>query len=196
VALRIDATPPALAWGAPSPAPNAAGWNNTPVDIPFTASDSLSGVAGEPVAGLRLAGEGANQNRTLTLADVAGNTATFLSPSVNIDSTPPLVAVAASPGSVWPRGKRAVSVQVSGSATDVLAGLNPSTAAFSVVDDAGTTLASGPVTLGADGSYAFTVTLAARKGPKCRQYRIAVAVSDLAGNAGTGAAIVKVSPGR
>jgi hypothetical protein len=39
------------------------------------------------------------------------------------------------------------------------------------------------------------VTLAARKGSKSRQYRIAVAASDLAGNAGTGAAIVEVSPG-
>jgi hypothetical protein len=41
----VDDTAPALTFGALSPAPNGAGWNNSPVSVSFEASDALSGVA-------------------------------------------------------------------------------------------------------------------------------------------------------
>jgi len=44
VAYEGDTTPPTLTFGAQSPAPNSAGWNNTPVDLSFTTADDLSGV--------------------------------------------------------------------------------------------------------------------------------------------------------
>jgi len=44
ITVRIDKTPPTATFGSPSPARNAAGWNNTDVLIPFTTIDTLSDV--------------------------------------------------------------------------------------------------------------------------------------------------------
>jgi len=94
VTARIDKTPPTAAFGSPSPAPNAAGWNNTDVSISFTTTDTLSGVdAGRstpsPVA---LTAEGTAVTATITVVDIAGNPAGLTSPAVKIDKTPPTVA--------------------------------------------------------------------------------------------------------
>ena len=45
VTIKVDETPPTLTFGAASPAPDDAGWRASPVSVPFTASDALSGVA-------------------------------------------------------------------------------------------------------------------------------------------------------
>ncbi len=90
VAYEGDTTPPTLTFGAQSPARNGAGWNNTPVDIPFTTADDLSGVqSSNPASPLHFTAEGANQTQQVTVTDNAGNTATFTSPAVNIDLTKP-----------------------------------------------------------------------------------------------------------
>jgi len=91
--VRIDMTPPTVTFGSPSPAPNAAGWNNTDVSIPFTTADTLSGVAGtSPPSPVALTAEGTAVTATITAVDEAGNAATFTSPAVKIDKTPPTVA--------------------------------------------------------------------------------------------------------
>ena len=94
--INIDATPPTLTFGAPTPAPNAGGYNDTPVSIPYTAADATSGVAsatpGRPVA---FTAEGANQTQTVTVTDVAGNTAQFTTPAVSLDLTAPVTTAAA-----------------------------------------------------------------------------------------------------
>ncbi len=88
--IDIDATPPTMTFGAITPAPNAAGWNNSAVTIPFTAADATSGVAtATPGSPLTFSGEGTNQTQTVTVTDVAGNSATSTSPSVSIDLTAP-----------------------------------------------------------------------------------------------------------
>jgi len=92
--VRIDKTPPTAVFGSRGPAPNAAGWNNTDVSIPFTTSDALSGVDASqstpsPVV---LTTEGAAVTATISVADIARNAATFTSPAVKIDKTPPTVA--------------------------------------------------------------------------------------------------------
>ena len=88
-----------------------------------------------------------------------------------------------------------VQVTVSGTITDSLSGVNPSTAAFAVVDEYGSVQPSGPVTLGTGGSYSFKVSLqASRNGndKDGRQYSITVSAKDYAGNLGSAAAIVTV----
>jgi len=121
--VRIDKTPPTLVWAAASPAANAAGWHNSDVTWAFTTNDEGSGVAGtsqpSPVV---LTSEGAAVTGTVTVTDVAGNTATFTSPVVRIDRTPPVVTCVASPGVLWPPNNRMVPISVDLSVTDVLSG--------------------------------------------------------------------------
>jgi hypothetical protein len=92
--ILIDKTPPALSFGASSPAPNAAGWNNTNVSVPFTAFDALSGLlSANPASPLVLTAEGSAVSGSITTTDRAGNSATFTSPAFKIDKTPPMVSV-------------------------------------------------------------------------------------------------------
>ena len=90
VTVNIDLTPPAIA-PVPVPAPNGNGWNNTAVTVSFNASDNLSGIESltDPVA---LPNEGEGQVVSGTAVDLAGNSASA-SVTVNIDLTPPLVAI-------------------------------------------------------------------------------------------------------
>lgn len=88
-----------------------------------------------------------------------------------------------------------VPVTISGTITDSLSGVNPSTAAFAVVDEYGNVQPRGPVTLGSGGSYSFQVRLqASRNGNDLdgRQYKITVSARDNAGNLGSSATVVTV----
>lgn len=91
----IDQTPPVVIFGAPTPAPNADGWNNTSVSIPFVSSDSnpASSVTTTPASPLVLSTEGDAATGTVTASDDAGNSKTFTSPAVRLDQTPPNVTI-------------------------------------------------------------------------------------------------------
>lgn len=97
--IVLDQTPPTMEWGAVTPAPNAAGWNKTEVTISYTTADNLSGVASSvPTNPLAFDAEEENQTRQVIVTDNAGNSATFTSPAVNIDWTPPVVTITAPAG--------------------------------------------------------------------------------------------------
>jgi FKBP-type peptidyl-prolyl cis-trans isomerase len=87
VVVRIDTTLPGFAWGTRTPAANSYGWNNTTVNIPWTASDAVSGVATPGTSGTATFNtQGANQTRSITVVDVAGNSAgPFTSAAINVD---------------------------------------------------------------------------------------------------------------
>ncbi|HTU68093.1 MAG TPA: PxKF domain-containing protein [Steroidobacteraceae bacterium] len=106
--VKRDATPPALAFGAPAPAANGSGWNNTTVDVGFVASDVTSGLAGTSKASpLTFANEGVGLTQSVTATDAAGNSATFVSPALNIDKTAPVITptlVGTSGNNGWYRG--------------------------------------------------------------------------------------------
>jgi hypothetical protein len=72
ITLQIDGVPPTIVPSR-SPAPNANGWNNTPVLVSFTCDDAESGIAGCVGANL-LENEGAGQSVTGSAQDNAGNT--------------------------------------------------------------------------------------------------------------------------
>lgn len=93
VAYERDTTPPTLTFGNQTPAPNAAGWNNTPVDVPFTAADDSGIQSTDPASPLHFGSEGANQTQQVTVTDNAGNSATFTSPAVNIDLNAPSTSI-------------------------------------------------------------------------------------------------------
>jgi hypothetical protein len=139
--VKIDKTPPTLTFGVPAPAPNAAGWNNTNVSIPFTTSDNLSGVAVTSLPSpVLLTGEGQGIAQSVTVTDAAGNSATFTSPLVNIDKTPPTVTCSVSPSVLWPPNHKLVAVTASVTVSDSLSG----PAGFTLVSVTSSEPNSGP----------------------------------------------------
>ena len=121
--INIDKTPPTITVASISPAPNAAGWNNTvPVTVTFHCMDALSGVAGftQPVA---VSTQGANQVVPGNCTDVAGNTSNT-SATLNIDTTPPTITVASiTPAPNAAGWNNTVPVTVSFNCNDALSGV-------------------------------------------------------------------------
>ncbi len=116
-----DNVPPVITAQV-SPAPNAAGWNNTNVTVTFTCTDNSSGVATCP-APVTVTTEGANQVVSGTATDKAGNSAST-SVTLKIDKTPPSLTIAS------PANNSTVStatVQLTGTASDALSGIASTT---------------------------------------------------------------------
>jgi hypothetical protein len=112
-----------------------------------------------------------------------------------LDIIPPVITITANPKTLWPPNGKMVPVTIAGTTADSGSGINADTVNYSVIDEYGQVQPSGPVTLGADGSYKFTLSLhASRKGndKDGRQYLITVSVQDHAGNTGTVATRVTV----
>ena len=79
--------------------------------------------------------------------------------------------------------------------TDAESGVNARTAHFDVVDEYGALHPAGAITVGAGGSYSFTVPLvASRLGSDAdgRRYEIRLTVSDNAGNSASTSVVVTV----
>jgi len=196
--VNVDLVPP-IASITTTPSANGNGWiNSSPVTVNLSATDSGSGVkqlrywinngqvsvAAGSSASTQISGQSTN-SVGLRALDNAGNISSLVTAAVNIDLTPPAVNVLANPSSLWPPNGKMVPVTVSGTIMDSLSGVNPSTAAFVVVDEYGGIQPSGPVSLGPGGSYSFTVSLqASRNGndKDGRQYTIVIDASDPAGN--------------
>ena len=86
--VRIDRTPPKIT-GARQPEANSAGWNNTNVTVTFTCADTLSGIASCSPRSEVVGTEGAGQSRSASAVDAAGNVASAVVGSINIDKTAP-----------------------------------------------------------------------------------------------------------
>ena len=125
-------------------------------------------------------------------------TFTSLSPFallVPLDTAPPSVTISVTPSSLWPANGKMVDVTVRGMITDAGSGIDASTARFAVTDTYGQMQPSGPVSVAADGSYAFTILLrASRNGTDLggRTYTVTVSIGDRAGNAASISAVVTV----
>jgi hypothetical protein len=142
---------------------------------------------------LHFVAEGTNQTQQVTVTDNAGNTATFTSPAIKIDLTKPLVTATANP-STAPKSPKPVKVTISGSVTDALSGV--SSASFNVIDEYGATQPSGPVSVQANGSYSFTLSLPATKQGSDKDghlYTIVVTGTDKAGNLKTATTTLRIN---
>jgi hypothetical protein len=106
------------------------------------------------------------------------------------DVTPPMINVSATPKTLWPPNGKMVTVTISGMITDTESGVNASTTAYAVTDEYGLIQPSGgPITLGENGSYSFTISLQAARRENDRdgrQYTIIVSAQDEEGNMGSG----------
>jgi hypothetical protein len=112
---------------------------------------------------------------------------------VNIDTVAPVVTAAANPATA-PKGPKSVNVTISGSATDALSGING--ASYNVIDEYGVTQPSGAVTVQANGSYSFTLSLPATRPGNDKDghlYTIVVKASDQAGNTSTATTSVRIN---
>ena len=116
---RSLAVPPTITTLV-TPAPNAAGWNNSNVTVSFACSDPVVGIA-SCSAPVQLTAEGANQVVTGTAVNRIGLAATA-SVIVNIDKTPPAITGAASPPPN-PAGWNNSNVTVSFTCSDALSGI-------------------------------------------------------------------------
>ena len=182
ITVTVDNTPPTLTWGAPASPPNRSGWYNTNVSLPFTPADNLAGVASTaPASPLVIAAEGSAVNGAVTVTDRAGNAATFTSPAYKIDKTAPtLTALANPPGAKLNKNKVYANVNVTGTETDGLSGVDmaPGSGSYAI---AGTDIA-GTFSISTTGSYNFKLSLPTWV---ARTFTITVRARDRAGNTGT-----------
>jgi hypothetical protein len=159
--VGLDNEPPTISAKA-SPAPNAAGWNNTNVTVTFTCSDTISGVASCP-ASQTVTTEGANQVISGTATDNAGNTAST-SIKLNIDRTPPTISAISSPppnGNGWDNS----NVTVTFTCNDSLSGIASCTSPVTVSADGANQVISGTATDIAGNTASASVTINLDKTP-------------------------------
>jgi hypothetical protein len=88
--VQVDGIKPTIN-GSSTPAPNAAGWNNTDVAVAFDCADAESGIA-SCVGDSTLTTDAANQFVTGTATDHGGNSDTATVGPINLDKTPPAVS--------------------------------------------------------------------------------------------------------
>lgn len=144
------AAPPTLTWGAPSPAPNGAGWNNTSVDLPFTVSPA--GVSVSPPSPLHFTTEGAGQTDAVTVTDTDGTPHVFKSPAVNLDFTAPVTS-ASRAGPLGNNGWYTGPMTVTLAATDALSGVAQT---FYTVEGSAPRLYTAPFSVAGDGTHSVT----------------------------------------
>ncbi|MCC7181088.1 MAG: hypothetical protein IT177_22105 [Acidobacteria bacterium] len=112
-----DTTPPLVTY-AIDPPPNAAGWNNTPVQLTWTASDPESGIASTSGCETRqLAADPTDLTFTCTATNGEGLSAAVTA-TVRIDRTPPAVSCG-TPDGLW----HATDVSIPCTATDAASGI-------------------------------------------------------------------------
>ena len=103
VVVRLDKTPPSVSARVNSGA-DATVWNNTDVSVSFEATDQVSGVDSVEDTTL-FTEEGVNQSVTGTAVDKAGNVASVVSTSINIDKALPALTIRVSGTDAKPIGE-------------------------------------------------------------------------------------------
>lgn len=134
--LRLDKAAPSIV-GSRTPAPNAFGWNSSPVTVGFTCQDlpatDASGLAAPGCPAGTVVGSASDPSKdetngsvTGTVSDVAGNSSSATVGTINVDTVAPTLSGAATSApnaNGWYRD----DVTVHWTAADARSGLDPAT---------------------------------------------------------------------
>jgi len=165
VTIKRDATAPMFAAN-PSAAANAAGFNNSPVDVSYSCSDETSGLADSCPATDHATTDGTH-TYSHTIHDNAGN-ASAVSTTVNLDATKPAISGAALPaanGTGWNNSDVNVTFAcvdsgtgASGIKSCVADGTSPASDHKTLSSDGANQSVSGTATDNADNTNTATVS--------------------------------------
>ncbi len=163
VTLTVQPLVPPIIVATPSPAPNAAGWNNSNVTVTFacTAGSYPINTCPAPVV---VSTQVANQVITGTATDTNGNTASA-SVTVNLDTTPPTISASVSPtpnGAGW---NTTTPVTVTFTCADTLSGVASCPAAQSITTAGANQIVKGTATDVAGNTASTQVTVNISKTP-------------------------------
>jgi len=200
--IRIDGTPPVTVAGVSGTA-GTNGWFRSAVQISLSATDNLIGVAGsfyridggvvQTYSNPFIFSTPGQHTIDYWSVDSLNNIEPTHSILMKIDAVAPSVTAIANPATA-PKGPKPVNVTISGSVTDALSGV--SNASFNVIDEYGATQPSGAVTVQANGSYSFTLSLPANRPGNDRDghlYTITVRGFDQAGNSATATTTFRIN---
>ncbi|HEY3109314.1 MAG TPA: nidogen-like domain-containing protein [Chloroflexota bacterium] len=154
--INVDETAPSLS-GAPTTAPNAAGWYRADVGVAWTCADAGgSGLAGACPPASVVTGEGTGLSAAASLADRAGNATTTTVGGLKIDRAPPTIAGARTPANAygWNNG----DVVVTFTCSDALSGVAICPGPTTVSTEAASQQVTGRATDAAGNAASATVT--------------------------------------
>ena len=136
-----------------TPQPGGAGWHKEDVEVHFSGTDAVpgSGVAA-CLPDVILTGEGVGLSASGTCFDVAGNISASATATVNIDRTPPTVAIVTPSGGSYAHG---AAISASYSCADALS---------DIVQCDGPVASGGPLDTATVGERTFSVTATDRAG--------------------------------
>lgn len=202
IAYEGDTTPP-VTNASISGTAGTNGWYRSSVQVSLSATDTGTGVkntfyqidggATQTYAGPFTISAAGQHTVQYWSVDNAGNTEATQSLIVKIDAVGPVVTASANPATA-PKKPQPVSVTISGSVTDAVSGVG--SASFNVIDEYGVTQPSGSVTVQANGSYSFTLSLPATKNGPDKDghlYTIVVSGVDQAGNSAQATTTLRIN---
>jgi hypothetical protein len=191
----LDLTPPVTTATVTGPFLN--GWYTGPTTVSFTATDDFSGVASTQYSLDNGATWSTGNSALLTTSgiynvlyrsiDVEANVEIANSISVRLDVTPPDITASPNHPIIFNNVPLA-TVTISGTVADTLSGVDRTSGTFVVHDEYGKIHLSGPVSIAADGTYSFAISLRTfvrANDTDGRLYTIRVSAADKVGNSRT-----------
>jgi hypothetical protein len=152
----LDNTAPVVT-GAAAPAPNVAGWNNSNVNITWSATDAGSGVASGPTPATdSVSANTAGVTKTATATDRLGNGGNG-SVTVKLDKAAPTITGSRSPAAIS-NGWNNTDVTVSFTCNDSPSGIKSCTGSTILSSSAANQSVTGTVVDNADNSATATVS--------------------------------------